>query len=154
MTSCNARPATVSEQLYKARLLQHFKRPNNRGGLAGADYRARGWNPLCGDEIEVAVFCAGRQLRQVRFEGRGCSVCIASASMMTEAAAGLDRARLRRLIAALRGWLAGASPEYPAALPAGLLPLAPVRELPARGKCVLLCWDALEEALGDAVEAR
>ena len=143
----------MSEQLYKARLLQHFKRPSNRGGLAGADYRARGWNPLCGDEIEVAVFCAGRQFRQVRFEGRGCSVCIASASMMTEAATGLDRARLRRLSAALRGWLAGAASEYPAALPAGLLPLAPVRELPARKKCVLLCWDALEEALGEAVEA-
>lgn len=144
----------MSEQLYKARLLQHFRKPSNRGDLAGADYRARGWNPLCGDEIEVAVFCAGRQLRQVRFEGRGCSVCIASASMMTEAAAGLDRARLRRLIAALRGWLAGAAPEYPTALPAGLLPLAPVRELPARGKCVLLCWDALEDALEGAVEAR
>lgn len=144
----------MSEQLYKARLLQHFRQPSNRGDLAGADYRARGWNPLCGDEIEVAVFCAGRQLRQVRFEGRGCSVCIASASMMTEAAAGLDRARLRRLIAALRGWLAGAAPEYPTALPAGLLPLAPVRELPARGKCVLLCWDALEDALEGAVEAR
>lgn len=140
----------MSEQLYKARLLQHFRQPSNRGGLAGADYRARGWNPLCGDEIEVAVFCAGRQFRQVRFEGRGCSVCIASASMMTEAAAGLDRARLQRLSAALRGWLAGASPEYPTALPADLLPLAPVRELPARRKCVLLCWDALEDALGDA----
>lgn len=140
----------MSERLYKARLLQHFRRPSNRGGLAGADYRARGWNPLCGDELEVAVFCAGRQFRQVRFEGRGCSICIASASMMTEASAGLDRPRLKRLIEALREWLAGDSPAYPDVLPAGLLPLAPVRELPARRKCVLLCWDALEEALDGA----
>lgn len=140
----------MSERLYKARLLQHFRRPSNRGGLAGADYRARGWNPLCGDELEVAVFCAGREFRQVRFEGRGCSICIASASMMTEAAAGLDRPRLKRLMEALREWLAADSPEYPDVLPAGLLPLAPVRELPARRKCVLLCWEALEDALGGA----
>ena len=140
----------MSEGLYKARLLRHFRRPSNRGGLAGADYRARGWNPLCGDELEVAVFCAGRKFRQVRFEGRGCSICIASASMMTEAAAGLDRPRLKRLIEALREWLAADSPAYPDALPAGLLPLAPVRELPARRKCVLLCWEALEDALGGA----
>ncbi len=140
----------MSERLYKSRLLQHFRRPSNRGGLDGADYRARSWNPLCGDELEVAVFCAGPEFRQVRFEGRGCSVCIASASMMTEAVTGLDRQRLHRLMAELQGWLAADAPAEPRGLPAVLLPLAPVRELPARKKCVLLCWEALEDALAGA----
>jgi nitrogen fixation NifU-like protein len=138
----------AAESLYKQVLLDHFHHPRSRGDLTGADVVRRGSNPRCGDEIEVGIEVETGRLSRVRFRGRGCSVCIASASTMTEAVAGRDAAEAQALAEKMRGWFAG--DEADATEPAPSLgPLSAVRAYPARRRCVLLSW----EALGYAVEA-
>ena len=87
----------AEESLYKEVLLDHFHHPRNKGDLAGADVVRRGSNPRCGDEIEVGIEVEAGRLSRVRFRGRGCSVCIASASLMTEAVTGRDAAEAQAL---------------------------------------------------------
>jgi len=135
--------------LYKSVLMEHYRRPHNFGALEHADAVARGSNPMCGDDVEVAVRFQADRLAWVQFRGRGCSVCIASASLMTDAVQGLERSGARQLVDTMRAWFTagdgGAVPDPPAALEA----LAAVRGFPARRRCVLLAWEALEEALSD-----
>lgn len=132
-------------------LLDHYRHPRNRGGLAGAQVVRRGANPRCGDLVEVGVSFEGERVAAVVFEGRGCSICIASASLMTEAVAGLPPRAARQLAGRLRTWLDDGDPHAEA--PSGLAALAPVRHQRARRRCMLLCWEALEAALA-AVEER
>ena len=130
--------------------MDHFKNPRNRGDLEGADVTRRGDNPRCGDEIEVGLYMAAGVLDKARFRGRGCSLCIASASLMTESISGLDSGRARRLAESVRGFFAAAGDGAGAPLPQGLSALAAAQAYPARHRCVLLAWEALAEAL-DAV---
>lgn len=136
-----------SEDDYKEALLDHYRHPRNRADTADAEVVARGRNPRCGDDIEIGVDFDGEVLRRIRFRGRGCSICIASASMMTEAAAGCDRAGARELMSVVRRWF-GDEPAAGDEAPESLRPLTPVRDMPARRRCVLLAWEALDEALG------
>ncbi len=130
--------------LYKEILITHYKKPQHRGNLQGATHTCRGRNPSCGDEVEVAVFYCGDALQEVRFEGRGCSICIASASMMSCAVEGLDVPAVRQLCDRVKtSLLAGAGAELPASVAA----LGAVLAYPARRRCALLCWDALQEAM-------
>ena len=136
----------AAESLYKEVLLDHFHHPRNKGDLAGADVARRGSNPRCGDEIEVGIEVETGRLSRVRFRGRGCSVCIASASMMTEAVTGRDAAEAQALAEKMRGWFDGG--EADAVEPAPSLgPLSAVRAYPARRRCVLLAWEALTDAI-------
>ena len=134
--------------LYKAVLLEHFHQPRNKGGLQGADVVRRGSNPRCGDDIEVGLFVQGDRLERVKFRGRGCSVCIASASLMTEAVRGRRREEARSLCERMQVWFGqkmdGADVAEP---PPDLEALAAVRDYPARSRCVLLSWQALSDAL-------
>jgi nitrogen fixation NifU-like protein len=131
--------------LYREVLLEHFRRPRNQGDLADSNVVRRGSNPQCGDEIEVGVRYAGECLARVAFRGRGCAVCIASASMMAEALSGRQLRDVRELYESFRAWFdeAGEAPVPPQPLPA----LAAVRGYPARRRCVLLAWDALNAIL-------
>lgn len=131
---------------YKEALLDHYRHPRNRADTADAGVVARGRNPRCGDDIEIGVDFDGEVLQRVRFRGRGCSICIASASMMTEAAAGRDCAGARNLVDVVRRWF-GDEPAAGDDAPESLRPLTPVRDMPARRRCVLLAWEALDEAL-------
>ena len=135
--------------LYKETLLEHFRQPRNRetGPLEDADVVRRGANPRCGDEIEVGLYLDGEMIREVRFRGRGCSVCIASSSMMTEAVAGQDRGAARSLCSDMRHWFEQGEGDALAEPPEDLQALAAVREYPARRRCVLLSWEALSDAL-------
>ncbi len=137
----------MSESLYKSVLMDHYRHPRNRGELDGADVVCRGSNPRCGDDIEVGVRFDGEQLGWVAFRGRGCAICLASASMMTEAATGRSRAAARELCDDLRGWMAGSDGEEPGGLPETLRALSSARAHPARRRCVLLAWEALQDAL-------
>lgn len=135
--------------VYKEQLLQHYRHPHNRQDqpMTDADVVRRGANPRCGDEIEVGLYLDGNTINEVRFRGRGCSVCIASSSMMAEAVSGQDHADVVTLCEGMRGWFEqgeGTALEEP---PASLAPLAAVREYPARKRCVLLSWEALADAL-------
>src|SRR6516162_5126941 len=85
------------KELYRDVILDHNKRPRNFGPLEGADGHAHGHNPLCGDQLTVFVRMNGDHLEDIRFEGRGCAISTASASLMTEAVKGRSRGEITAL---------------------------------------------------------
>lgn len=133
------------EALYQERILEHYRRPHNKGLLPGATARAEVVNPTCGDEIAVEAIVDGGVIRDVRFTGRGCSISQASASMMTDVARGATVGAAARTGRALEALLAGQSVTRPAL--GALLALEPVARYPARVSCALMAWRALERAL-------
>jgi len=137
----------TTETAYKEALLDHYRHPRHKADPRGAQVVERGRNPRCGDDIEIGVDFDGDTLSEVCFHGRGCSICIASASMMTEAVNGATRDEARALTGLMYRWLGNDAPAEDA-IPESLRPLSPVRELPARHRCVLLAWEALSAALG------
>lgn len=134
-----------NDSVYKEVLLDHFHNPRNKGELDDMDMVKRGSNPRCGDEIEVGIACDNGVIGAVRFRGRGCSICLASASMMTECISGLRFQQARQLIVKLQHWFSNTNSEMPPN--ENLSALGPIRQHPARKKCVLLAWQALDEAL-------
>jgi nitrogen fixation NifU-like protein len=139
-----------NDSVYKAVLLDHFHNPRNKGELDAMEMVRRGSNPRCGDEIEVGISCDHEVLETVRFRGRGCSICLASASMMTECAGGLKIAQARQLVAGMQQWFSNSDDAAPP--DDNLAALGTIRQHPARKKCVLLAWQALAETL-DGIEA-
>lgn len=143
----------AARTLYSEALLDNYRHPRNRGQLEQADATRRGRNPRCGDEIEVAVKFDGDRIGKAAFRGRGCSISIASASMMTEAVAGRTTEEVSRLLERLRAELA--APEHDSqAAPVWLAALGQIREHPARHRCVLLSWEALAEAVREMGKRR
>jgi nitrogen fixation NifU-like protein len=137
----------TTDGIYKDVLLEHFRHPRNKGELAGADTVRRGSNPRCGDDIEVGLFLNGDILESVKFRGRGCSLCIAAASLMTEAVSGRSCAEAQRLSEQMCSWFGHGDGARVAAPPGDLQALSAVRSYPARHRCVLLAWQALSDAL-------
>ncbi len=137
----------ATEGLYKEVLLEHFRHPRNKGDLAGADMVRRGSNSRCGDDIEVGLFLRKDRLESVKFRGRGCSVCIASSSLMTEAVTGRSRAEAQQLCEEMQSWFGQGEVARVGEPPGDLEALSAVRAYPARRRCVLLCWEALSDAL-------
>ena len=139
----------ADHSLYKETLLRHYRHPHNRckGELTGAAIVRRGANPRCGDEIEVGLYLHEGRLARVKFRGRGCSVCIASSSMMTQATQGRSAQEARQLCADMQTWFQSGDGGGLAEPPDDLQALSAVREYPARRRCVLLSWEALEDAL-------
>ena len=137
----------MSESIYKAVLLDHFHNPRNKGDLDSMDVIRRGSNPRCGDDLEVGIRFSNEALQSVRFRGRGCSICLASASIMSECTTGLSLQGVRELTEQMRQWFDQKNAETPSNTT--LAALGAVRAHPARKKCVLLAWQALAEALPD-----
>ncbi len=134
------------KDLYRDVILDHNKRPRNFGALDPADARADGHNPLCGDRLSVTVRLQDERIGDIRFEGKGCAISTASASLMTEAVKGLDLVAVARL----RDTVQHALTEHDYVAPPELGKLAAltgVREFPARVKCATLCWHTLDAAL-------
>jgi nitrogen fixation NifU-like protein len=134
------------KELYRDVILDHNKRPRNFGPLDPCDAQADGHNALCGDKLRVYVRLDGDRIADAHFEGKGCAISVASASLMTEAVKGLDRPALTRLYDTVHGTLTGEIEPPPASL-GKLAALAGVREFPARVKCASLCWHTLNAAL-------
>jgi nitrogen fixation protein NifU and related proteins len=132
--------------LYQTMILDHYKKPRNYGRPAGADREAEGVNPLCGDEIHVYAKVADDRIEAVGFEGSGCAISTAAASLMTEAVKGLGTDDVEALIERFHDLVTGRSDESGAEL-GKLAVLAGVREFPARVKCATLAWHALRAAL-------
>ena len=133
-------------ELYRDLILDHNRRPRNFGRIDPPDRRAEGNNPLCGDQLSVFVRMNGERVEDIRFEGKGCAISTASASLMTEAVKGKDRAAIRALFEQVHALLT----RHDAALDGTLGKLAAlsgVREFPARVKCASLCWHTLNAAL-------
>ncbi len=131
--------------VYKTVLLDHFHNPRNKGDLDTMDRVSRGSNPRCGDEIEVGIKAEHEVLDSVRFRGRGCSICLASASIMSECTMGLTKLQARQLVQQMLEWFGDTKGEAPSN--SNLAALGAVRQHPARKKCVLLAWMALDETL-------
>jgi nitrogen fixation NifU-like protein len=133
-------------ELYQTVILDHYKKPRNYGRPEGADRVAEGHNPLCGDHVKVYARLDGETLGAVGFEGSGCAISTASASIMTQAVRGRSRAEIKELFARFHDVVTGK--REPAAQALGKLEvLAGVREFPARVKCATLAWHALDAAL-------
>ena len=138
------------DELYQEILLDHYKRPRNFGPLPGFDHEADGHNPLCGDRVHVRVKLDGDRLAEVRFEGSGCAISTASASMMTEAVRGRTRAEVEARFDDFRALVTGEGvpPDAAAVEELGeLAALAGVRQFPMRVKCATLAWHTLRAAL-------
>ena len=134
--------------LYRDVIVDHNRRPRNRGPLPSANHRAEGNNPLCGDQLRVYVDVEDDVIRDLRFEGTGCAISTASASLMSEAVKGRSRAEATALFEAVHGMLTGSGDAAGTGL-GKLAALAGVREFPARVKCASLCWHTLNAALAD-----
>ena len=133
--------------IYRSVLLDHFHNPRNKGELETMDRFKRGSNPRCGDDIEVGIKAENEILESVRFRGRGCSICLASASIMSESTKGLTLHQARQLTRQMLTWFGNTNSEAPP--DTTLAALGAVRQHPARKKCVLLAWVALDETLSD-----
>ena len=139
-------------ELYQTVILDHYKKPRNYGRPEGADRCAEGRNPLCGDHVKVFAKLDGERVSAVGFEGSGCAISTASASLMTEIARGKTRDEFEAVFGRFRDLVTGRGDVDPASV-GKLEVLAGVREFPARVKCATLAWHALEAALQGSHEA-
>lgn len=133
-----------AEGLYRAVLLDHHRHPRGRGALDAPTHEATAKNPLCGDLVNVQVRMEDGRLAEVGFTGEGCALSLASASLLTGAVCGLAPGEARARVAELRTLL---QEEGPVSEAADWRALAATREHPARVRCALLPWEALERAL-------
>lgn len=136
-------------ELYQQIIVEHNKSPRNYRRLEPADKTAQGNNPLCGDRIEVFVKLDGDRIADVAFQGKGCAISQASASLMTGAVKGRSVAEAEQLFEAFHAMVT----SDPKALPPGaaalgkLAAFAGVRQFPSRVKCASLSWHTLHAAL-------
>ena len=144
-----SRPETSAElsALYQELILDHYRRPRNKGTLENADASVEMKNPLCGDEIGLQVAFDGDAVSDLKFHGRGCSISQASASMMTQLVKGKRREEIDAIRNQFRDVMLGASQASDDGKLGSLRALSGVARFPARIKCALLAWNALDSAL-------
>lgn len=140
------------KDLYREVILDHNRSPRNFGRLDPADATASGRNPLCGDALDLTLRMEGERVADLRFEGQGCAISMASASMMSEAVKGRSRQEIEQLFERVHGVMTGrettAQPgQAPPPELGKLAALSGVAEFPARVKCASLCWHTLQAAL-------
>lgn len=135
--------------LYQEVILDHNRRPRNFGRLSGANRRAEGFNPLCGDKLTLYLRLVDGVIEDVRFEGSGCAISTASASLMTEALRGKTEAQAQALFEGFHALLTVGDGADTAAPLGKLEVLSGVREFPVRVKCATLAWHTLQAALHD-----
>ncbi len=133
--------------LYQEVILDHNRRPRNFGVLDGADRRADGHNPLCGDRLTVYVRMDGERIADIRFEGSGCAISKASASMMTDGVKGRTLEDADALFDAFHRMVTAPPGTPPDERLGKLAVFAGVAEFPARVKCASLAWHTLHAAL-------
>jgi nitrogen fixation protein NifU and related proteins len=140
------RPEVKLDELYREVVLDHHRKPRGRAPLPRVDARAHGFNPVCGDEVRLALSLDGGRITGVEVQGRGCAICTASGSIMAELVPGRTEEEAEHLSEAFRAVMHG----QPA--PAGedigdLEALEGVQKFPVRVKCALLPWVTLADAL-------
>ncbi len=134
--------------LYQELILDHSKRPRNRRPLPGADRQADGYNPLCGDRVTVFLDLENDRVKEVTFEGSGCAISTASASLMTESLKGRTLAEAKALFKRFHGLVTGEVVETEEGPGLGKLEVfSGVCQYPARVKCATLAWHTLKAAL-------
>lgn len=145
-----ARRATLTansgEELHQAVIREHFRRPRNRGALDAPATSGHAHNPFCGDTVRIWARVVDGQIAEVSFDGRGCTISQAAASMLTTLVKGKQVAAVQVLRQAFADGLAADGPALPKEL-GDLRALAGVKRFPSRVRCAVLPFDALEEAL-------
>lgn len=132
-------------ELYQQLIIDHGRRPRNFGELAQANRIKDGFNPLCGDKITIYMLVKSNIIEDVKFDGCGCAISMASASLMTSALKGKSVADAEKLFGEFHDVVTGNKPADDGL--GKLRVLAGVSEYPARVKCATLCWHTLIAAL-------
>ena len=141
-------------ELYQAVILDHNKKPRNFHKLENANHSAEGFNPLCGDQLKVYLHVEDDQLKEVSFEGSGCAISKASASMMTQAVKGKTKAEAETLFNEFHRMATGELDAETEPNNLGKLTIfAGVRDFPARVKCATLSWHTMHAALNEQQQA-
>jgi len=133
--------------LYQEVILDHYRRPRNKGTLEGATHAVSLTNPLCGDEIDLQLRVEGDLVKEARFVGRGCSISQASASIMTQLLKDRSIAQALALAERMRTMMHGDETAARDKALGDLRALAGVSKFPVRIKCALLPWNALTDVL-------
>jgi len=135
-------------ELYQQVILDHNKKPRNFRKLETANYSAEGYNPLCGDQLTVYLNLEDDTVKEVGFEGSGCAISKAAASMMTQAVKGKSKEQAENLFQEFHSMVTGELNEETEENNLGNLKIfAGVREFPVRVKCATLAWHTLHAAL-------
>ena len=135
------------KDLYRDVIVDHNRQPRNFGKLEPSDAHADGHNPLCGDRLTMYVKLDGDRIADVKFDGAGCAISVASASLLTEAVKGKTRGEVNALYREIHDLLTKQETQADLAKLGKLAALSGVREFPARVKCASLCWHTLNAAL-------
>ncbi|MEN8144399.1 MAG: Fe-S cluster assembly sulfur transfer protein SufU [Gemmatimonadota bacterium] len=151
-TPQNGRPIDRSvpsslHQLYQEVILDHYRRPRNKGPVENATHSITLNNPLCGDVVEVVLAVENDRITKVGFGGKGCSISMASASMMTHQLMGKTLAEAMELTARFTEMLHGNQDAAHDEALGDLRALAGVAKFPVRIKCALLCWNCLDKLI-------
>ena len=137
-------------ELYQAVILDHNKKPRNFQKLPAANRSAEGFNPLCGDHLTVYLQLEGETVNDVSFEGSGCAISKAAASMMTQAVKGKSREEAETLFSEFHRMVTGELDEGATPNQLGRLTIfAGVRDFPVRVKCASLPWHTMRAALNN-----
>ena len=138
------------DDLYQDLILDHSKHPRNCHAMADANRNAEGYNPLCGDKLKLYVKMEGDIVKDASFQGSGCAISTASASLMTESLKGKTRDEALKLLDKFHDLL---TTDTPVTKDLGkLVVYCGVRDYPARVKCATLAWHTLKSALNGAAE--
>ena len=138
---------TDLQDLYQELILDHGRRPRNFRALDGATRIAEGYNPLCGDKVKIFVKMDGDVVKDISFEGAGCAISTASASIMTETLKGKTRAEAEELFQTFHDLVTGRQAQLDAPELGKLAVFSGVSEFPIRVKCATLSWQTLRAAL-------
>ncbi len=133
------------DDLYREIILDHYKEPRNKGHIEKPDIAARGHNPLCGDEVDITMSVDDGRVADIRFDGTGCAISQASASMLTELIEGKSLSEVERIAGLFKEMMLedGDSVEELGDLEA----LQGVKKYPVRIKCAILSWNTMLEGM-------
>jgi len=138
------------DDLYQETILDHSKRPRNHHSMDDANRKAEGYNPLCGDKLRLYLKVEDDVVQDASFEGSGCAISTASASLMTDSLKGKTRAEALKLMEKFHDLL---TTDTPVQQDLGkLVVFCGVRDYPARVKCATLAWHTLKSALNNAAD--
>ena len=145
-------PKAELSALYQEMILDHYRKPRNKGTMENADRTVAMRNPLCGDEVDLQVSLSPEGIADLKFTGRGCSISQASASMMTQLVKGKSAAEAEELRKKFRRMVMGEQSLASDPSLGSLRSLVGVARFPARVRCALLAWNALEKAINPEAE--
>ena len=135
--------------LYQDMIFDHYRQPRNYGHLEHANRKAEGYNPLCGDKVSITLILKDGIIDDLKFEGAGCAISTASASLMTESLKGKTEAEALTMLENFKSLVTGGSVNKEMGK---LAVLAGVQAFPQRVKCATLAWHTLQAALKNSTE--